>query len=90
MDIDHTRTLKPLVKTWYRCGQTGHISRECDLHHDVCHMTLDEQDNFIQSVMADRDAATAAAAASMTQTGTSKGTLVEREVDDMDFVRSSG
>jgi hypothetical protein len=32
----------------------------------------------------------AAAAESMTLMGTSKGMLVEREVDDSDFVRSSG
>jgi hypothetical protein len=53
-------------------------------------MTLDEQDEFIQHIMANRDAAVAAIAESTTCTGTSKGTLVEREVDDMDFVRSSG
>jgi hypothetical protein len=39
--------------------------------------------------MADRDAAVAAAAGSVTQTSTSEGTLVEREVDEVDFVRSS-
>jgi hypothetical protein len=70
-------------------GTDSHISEECHLHHDVCHMTLDEQDDFIQWIMADYDATTAAAAESMTQMGTSKGTLVEREVDDADFVRSS-
>jgi hypothetical protein len=53
-------------------------------------MTLDEQDEFIQQIMANRDTAVAATAESMTQTGTSKGTLVEREVNDADFVRSSG
>jgi hypothetical protein len=90
MDVDHTWTFKPLVQTCYCCGQTGHISRECDLHHDVHHMTLDEEDHFIQQIMANRDAAVAAASASTTQTSTSEGTLVEREVDDMDFVRSSG
>jgi hypothetical protein len=52
-------------------------------------MTLDEQDEFIQQIMADRDAAVAAAAGSTTQTDTSEGTLVEREVDEADFVRSS-
>jgi hypothetical protein len=90
MDVNRTRTLKPLAQTCYRCGQTGHISRDCDLCHDVRHMTLDEEDHFIQQVMANRDAAMAAAAASTTQTSTSEGTLVEREVDDADFVRSSG
>jgi hypothetical protein len=52
-------------------------------------MTLDEEDGFIQRIMANRDAAMAATAASTTQTDTSKGTLVEREVDDSDFIRSS-
>jgi hypothetical protein len=90
MDVDRTRTLKPLAQTCYRCGQTGHISRDCDLCHDVRHMTLDEEDHFIQQIMAHRDPAVAAAAESTTYTATSEGTLVEREAEDMDFVRSSG
>jgi hypothetical protein len=89
MDVDRTRTFKPLAQTCYHCGQTSHISRECDLHYDVCHMMLDEQDEFIQQIMANRDAAVAVAAGLTTQTDTSEGTLVEREVDDADFVRSS-
>jgi hypothetical protein len=89
MDIDHTRTFKPLVQTCYRCGQTGHMSKECDLRHYVGHMTLDEEDSFIQRIMANCDAAMAAVADSMTYTATSEGTLVEREVDDAVFVRSS-
>jgi hypothetical protein len=53
-------------------------------------MTLDEEDHFIQQIMANRDTAMAAAAALTTQTSTSKGTLAEREVDNTDFVRFSG
>jgi hypothetical protein len=52
-------------------------------------MTLDEQDNFIQQIMANCDAAVAATAESTTATSTSEGTLVEREVNDSDFVMSS-
>jgi hypothetical protein len=53
-------------------------------------MTLDEEDDFIQHIMANCDTAVAAAAESTTWMGTSEGMLVEREVDKVDFVRSSG
>jgi hypothetical protein len=53
-------------------------------------MTLDEQDEFIQRIMANRDAEMAAAAELTTSACTSEGTVVEREVDESDFVRSSG
>jgi hypothetical protein len=90
MDVDRTCTLKPLTQTCYHCGQTGHISKECELRHDVHHMMLDEQDEFIQHIMANHDAAVAATAESTTHTGSSEGTLVDREVDDTYFIRSSG
>jgi hypothetical protein len=50
------------MQTCYHCGQTGHISRDCDLHHDIRHMMLDEQDEFIQQIMANCNATVAAAA----------------------------
>jgi hypothetical protein len=50
---------------------------------------LDEEDEFIQRIMANHNTAVAAAAESTTYMATSEGTLVEREVEDMDFVRSS-
>jgi hypothetical protein len=52
-------------------------------------MTLDKEDEFIQRIMANHDATVAAAAELMTLMSTSEGTLVEREVDEADFVRSS-
>jgi hypothetical protein len=66
------------------------MSQDCELHHDVCPMTLDEQDKFIQNIMAHKDTEMAAIAGSMTQTETSKGRVVEREVNELDVVRSSG
>jgi hypothetical protein len=44
-------------------------------------MTLEEEDEFIQHVLANCDAAMAAAVGSTTHIATSKGTLVEREVN---------
>jgi hypothetical protein len=53
-------------------------------------MTLEEEDEFIQHILANHDAAMAAVAESTTQTAMSEGTLVEWEVDDLNFVRSNG
>jgi hypothetical protein len=53
-------------------------------------MMLDEQDEFIQHIMAKRDAEMAVVAESTTSASTSEGTVVEREVDKSDFVRSNG
>jgi hypothetical protein len=52
----------------------------------IRHMTLDEEDEFIQWITAHRDTAVAAAAESTTYMATSEGTLVEREVEDVNFV----
>jgi hypothetical protein len=89
-NVDGTKTQKPAALTCYRCGQTGHTSQDCDLHHDICHMMLDEQDEFIQHIMANRDAEMAVVAELTTSACTSEGTVVEQEVDGSDFVRSSG
>jgi hypothetical protein len=88
--MDGTNTQKPATLTCYQCGQTGHTSRDCERRHDVHHMMLDEQDKFIQHIMAKRDAEMAVVSESTTSACTSEGTVVECEVDELDFVRSSG
>jgi hypothetical protein len=52
-------------------------------------MTLEEEDEFIQHILANCDAAMAAIAELTTHMATSEGTLVEWTVDDSDFVRSN-
>jgi hypothetical protein len=81
--VDGTKAQNP-------AALTGHTSRDCDLRHDIHQMTLGEQDEFIQCIMANRDAEMAAVAESMTSACTSEGTVVEQEVNKLDFVRSSG
>jgi hypothetical protein len=80
-NTDSTRTQKPAALTCYRCGQTGHTSWDCDLRHDVHHIMLDEQDKFIQHIMANRDAEMVAVAESMTSACTSEGIVVELSGD---------
>jgi hypothetical protein len=46
--LHRTQTFKPIVQTCHRCGQTSHFSKECDLRHDVRHMTLEEEDEFTE------------------------------------------
>jgi hypothetical protein len=53
-------------------------------------MMLEEEDKYIQHILANHNAAMAAAAGSTTHMATSEGTLVEREVDKLDFTRSNG
>jgi hypothetical protein len=52
-------------------------------------MTLEEEDEYIQHVLANCNAAMAAIAESTTHTGSSEGMLVDREIDNTDFIRSS-
>jgi hypothetical protein len=53
-------------------------------------MTLEEEDEYIQHILANCDVAVATIAESTTHMTTSEGILVEWEVDNSDFVRSNG
>jgi hypothetical protein len=52
----------------------------------ICHMTVNEQDEFIKQMMADHDAAIVALGEAST---VSEVTVIEHEVSEGDFVRSS-
>jgi hypothetical protein len=83
--MDSTKAQNLAALTCYQCGQTGHTSQDCNLCHDIRHMTLDEQDKFMRRIMANRDAKMAVVAESMTLACTSEGTVVEREVNESDL-----
>jgi hypothetical protein len=53
-------------------------------------MTLEEEDEFIQHILANHNAAMATAARLTTHMAMSEGTLVEQEVNELDFARSNG
>jgi hypothetical protein len=75
------------IESCYRCRQSGHIGRGCPLRYDVRHLTVDEEDEMVERVLANRDAAMAATA---TSTQSEEATTIEREVSEEDFVRCSG
>ena len=56
MDINASKA-KQLPQTCYRCGQTGHVSRECSKRFDVRHMTSDEREDLLMSLLAAKDVA---------------------------------
>ena len=86
MDIDASRGKGLPARSCHRCGSMDHLILDCPHRFDVHHMTSDERKACFEGFLAERD----------TQ-GTVYGdgqaeevTVVEREVSEEDFVRSSG
>jgi hypothetical protein len=55
MDIDANRS-KQAPTTCYRCGKPGHLSRECPMRFDIRHMSAEERDELLESMLAAKDA----------------------------------
>ena len=88
MDIDATRRRLEVPNTCYRCGLPGHVRRDCPRQHDVRYMTDDEQQEFIQRLLAAADVRAATASRSPDEgEGEGEGEANERVED---FASRSG
>jgi len=60
MEIDASRKTAPAPPVCFRCHKPGHIKTECPLRFDVRHMSIEEKEDMIQQLLAEKDAAEAA------------------------------
>lgn len=97
MDIDAQRAKAP-PRSCHRCKATDHLIRDCPQRFDVRHMSHDEQEDLFMTMLAHRDARTPVAqdepempyVTDIEGNVTVVPELLDREVRESDFVRSSG
>src|SRR5271155_3969160 len=58
MDIDAARKKASLPITCYRCGKPRHKSSECNLRFDICALSVDELQTYLEDRLAGLDAVT--------------------------------
>jgi hypothetical protein len=61
MEVDASRKTTPLPPVCFRCRKPGHIKTDCPLRYDVRYMDLDEREEAIQRLLAEKDAEEATA-----------------------------
>ena len=57
MDIDAAQKNKTTPDTCCHCGKTGHWSKDCDLHFNICYMNEDKLEMELENRLAAKDVA---------------------------------
>jgi hypothetical protein len=98
MDIDAQRA-RSTPRLCHRCKATDHVIRDCPQRFDVRHMNVEEEDDLFMRLCANRDAREAAAqnddkdhpyVTDIDGNVTTATELLDRDVKESDFLRSSG
>jgi len=57
MDVDVVRKARSLpLKEYYRCREANHLIRDCLHHLDIQKLTVEQQEELIEDLMALKDA----------------------------------
>jgi hypothetical protein len=59
MDIDATCCRNAILMLCRHCGEPGHFTRECPKAYDICYMSSDEREDWIECLLSRSDVATA-------------------------------
>jgi hypothetical protein len=91
MDIDATRRQNAILMLCRRCGEPRHFARECPKAYDVCYMSLEEREDWIECLLSGSDVAAAEAQYLISETPeTPEIPLRQSEGTEEDFTSHSG